>query len=186
MTLKPAGDALSRPENVQRLSASARIALDISAKLSGITPFQPLKNDDGVPCPVDGIFWSISHTENCAAAVLAPYPVGIDVERIRPVSDDLWGAAASEEEWRLATADTPACFFYYWTAKEAVLKATGAGLAGLKNCVVTEMIDTERIRLSFKGSDWSVHNRLITDDQSPYIAAVTGGRSEIAWHISSE
>lgn len=188
MTLEPDPFARPGPEQVKRLSASARIALDISAELSGIDRFQPLKDSDGVPRPVDGVFWSVSHTTECVAAVVAPCPVGIDVERIQPVSDDLWDAAASEEEWRLGSAGDPDCFFCYWTAKEAVLKATGVGLAGLRRCIVTEVIADDRIRIRFQGDDWTVHHRLIVDDRprSSYIAAVTGGVSEIVWHIRSE
>jgi 4'-phosphopantetheinyl transferase len=186
MTLDMARNAVSRPENVKRLSASARIALHVSAKLSGIASFQPLKDDKGVPRPVAGVFWSVSHTDTCVAGVVAPYPVGIDAEMIRPVSDDLWDAIASEEEWRLGTAGDPDCFFRYWTAKEAVLKATGAGLAGLRRCIVAEVIDAERILIRFQGNDWPVHHRRIADIRSPCIAAVTGGGSAIVWQIRAE
>lgn len=187
MTLEPAGTALSGPASVKRLSASARGALDISAELSGIAPFQPLKDEAGAPLPANGIFWSVSHTKECVAAVVAPYPIGIDVETIHPVSDDLWEAAASKEEWLRGSPYDPVCFFRYWTAKEAVLKATGVGLAGLNHCIVSEVVDSERIRIRFQGDDWTVYHRRIAGDRSPspYIAAVTAGGSEIRWHIGA-
>ncbi|MCG6929036.1 MAG: 4'-phosphopantetheinyl transferase superfamily protein [Desulfofustis sp.] len=186
MTLNPLRNKPRGPENVKRLSAAARVALDISAKLSGIAHFVPRKDINGVPLPAGSVFWSISHTEQCVAGVVAPQPVGIDLEKIGPVSDDLWSSAASEEEWNLASAGDPSCFFRYWTAKEAVLKATGAGLAGLRDCIVTGVTDAEQIRLSYRGRNWTVYQRRIADGRFPHIAAVTGGGSGIVWHIRAE
>ncbi len=90
----------------------------------------------GKPRPVDfpGVQVSIAHSAGIVAVATARgVPVGIDVERIRPVPDEVAEQALSAPEWRVLTAlarsRRASAFFTYWSRKEAVLKASGAGLA---------------------------------------------------------
>jgi 4'-phosphopantetheinyl transferase len=59
-------------------------------------------------------------------------PVGIDIERIRPLDWEpmltILSAPGEAEQVRRATA--PYTFFRCWTAKEAILKTAGTGLKG--------------------------------------------------------
>jgi 4'-phosphopantetheinyl transferase len=63
-------------------------------------------------------------------------PVGVDVERVRPLPDldEIAARTFSPEERRrlsrLDPAERLAGFFNCWTRKEAYLKALGIGLAG--------------------------------------------------------
>lgn len=82
-----------------------------------------------------------AHTDGLAlVAVARGTPVGIDVERTGRRADG--GAIADrfyseEERGFLGNQPTEAAFLEIWTRKEAVLKATGEGIAGgLKECVV--------------------------------------------------
>lgn len=80
--------------------------------------------------------FNLSHSGGLALVGLsARHPIGVDVERVRPLPDALRIArghfAPDEAE---ALARTPAyaregAFFGLWTRKEAVVKALGAGLA---------------------------------------------------------
>lgn len=63
--------------------------------------------------------FSLSHTAGAAAAVLADTPVGVDIERVRPVS-----VRAME---RIAGVRTEAAFFRSWVRREAVSSAPAAG-----------------------------------------------------------
>lgn len=63
--------------------------------------------------------FSLSHTAGAAAAALADTPVGVDIERVRPVS-----VRAME---RIAGVRTEAAFFRSWVRREAVLSAPAAG-----------------------------------------------------------
>ena len=143
------------------------------------------KDRNGVPQPTDGLYWSVSHSSQCVAAVVAPYAVGIDIEQIRDVSTLLKEQIASEAEWDLTPENDPTLFFRYWTAKEAVLKATGHGLSGLAHCAVTQIIDDVQIRLTFHETRWLVLQHKISGSrgtgQPSYIAAVTFGGHDIAW-----
>ena len=59
-------------------------------------------------------------TAGAAAAVLADTPVGVDIERVRPVS-----VRAME---RIAGVRTEAAFFRSWVRREARVKRTGSGI----------------------------------------------------------
>ncbi|GAB3137334.1 4'-phosphopantetheinyl transferase superfamily protein [Marisediminicola antarctica] len=94
---------------------------------------------------VDGIDLSLSRAgRSVAIAVSFAGPVGIDIESVAAASraalDDVAFGPAERE--RLADADaSPALRTAMWTAKEAVLKATGDGLR----------VDPRELEVSFAG-----------------------------------
>ncbi len=61
-----------------------------------------MKDENGMPLPFDGTFWSITHKTHYVGGVVAPTPIGIDIERIRDLSHGLFQKTASEREWALA------------------------------------------------------------------------------------
>jgi len=141
---------LSGAAKVDHLSRIAREAVKLSAKKSGVsTPDLP-QDENGVPLPVDGIYWSISHKPKYVAAVVSRNRVGIDVEEIKPRTESLFPYLASDREWELADRSW-STFFRYWTAKEAALKAVGIGIGGLKTCRVASVPDQNHIVLDYKG-----------------------------------
>lgn len=66
------------------------------------------------------VHFNLSHTAGAAAVALSDTPVGVDIERIRPV-----GARTME---RLAGAKTEEAFFRSWVRREARAKRTGGGI----------------------------------------------------------
>ncbi|MFI6392316.1 4'-phosphopantetheinyl transferase family protein [Nonomuraea sp. NPDC050540] len=88
-----------------------------------------------------GLDFNLSHSGEWALIAVAPEGrrVGVDVERISSDADILDLAARMyqpEEAERVRAAGAPE-FFRLWTAKEAYIKATGVGLAGLRDTRVT-------------------------------------------------
>jgi 4'-phosphopantetheinyl transferase len=81
--------------------------------------------------------FNVTHTEGLALVVLAHRPVGIDVERVRPVADAeglvgrFFSPREREEFLALPAALRSAGFFRGWTCKEALIKARGLGIACL-------------------------------------------------------
>ncbi len=80
------------------------------------------------------IHFNLSHSQGWAAAVILDgYEAGIDIEAIRAIEPELPQRFFSEkEQMALATLTGEAWLrgcFCAWTRKEALLKATGAGLA---------------------------------------------------------
>lgn len=86
------------------------------------------------PSPAGRLEFNLSHSDQLALVAVTPVaPVGIDVERLRPI--DVRGIApsvfsASERKILEATAPSgqQAVFFALWARKEAYLKCLGLGL----------------------------------------------------------
>ena len=86
---------------------------------------------DGKPS-VEGIEFNLSNTGGLAALAVGQVPLGIDIEEIRPLKEDVatrFFSAAEVTQLRALPAEEQLPAFYRcWTRKEAVLKAVGSGL----------------------------------------------------------
>ncbi|GAA1704995.1 4'-phosphopantetheinyl transferase superfamily protein [Fodinicola feengrottensis] len=114
--------------------------------------------DHGKPLlPGSGWETSLSHSGGWVAVALAAgHPVGVDVEWIDRALDveSLRDTVLAQAEQRVLAAGPPEGFFTYWCRKEALLKATGDGLA----------ISPARLRVSGPAEparllDWTVPGR---------------------------
>jgi len=173
---------LSGKEKVARLSGIAREALRLSAEKSGVVLRDLLKDEDDVPCPFDGHYWSLSHKPKCVTAVVSEEKIGIDIEEIRPRCEAIFSLVASDEEWELGRDKGWDTFFRYWTAKEATLKAIGIGIGGLKACRVTSVPDENHVVLDYRG-------RLFQVEQTYYknhIISVLKNDNEVQWIIADD
>lgn len=130
--------SLVKPED-QRRSLCAGLALDACLRTVGLREAsEPITRDEhGRPLLTAHPAWqfSLSHSGDWAVCVLADAPVGIDVERVRPVRTEAlarryFTAQESALLMSLSAAERQTAFFRLWTAKESVLKAQGAGLSG--------------------------------------------------------
>jgi 4'-phosphopantetheinyl transferase len=124
-------------ERVTFLSRHARKALQISAAESNLTIGAALKDRDGRPRSVKGVYWSLTHKPAYVGAIVARRLIGIDIETmVQRKTEALFDKVADSEEWALIGSRSWEGFHRYWTAKEAVLKADGTGLEGLSHCRV--------------------------------------------------
>jgi len=179
-TDEPASCLFGR-EKVERLSAIAREALQLSAERSGIIVGELKKNENDVPIPFNGIHWSISHKSKCVVAVLSKDRVGIDIEEIRPRVERLFSRTASDEEWTRIGDKNWNNFYRYWTAKEAVLKADGFGIGGLPSCSVISVPDETHIDLKYKERHYKIEQFYFNN----HIVSVVKGNSEIEWIVAN-
>ncbi len=119
--------------------------------------------ENGKPYPINiDLHFNVSHCEDYVVCVVDSKPVGIDIEKIRPINlkiakkffseeeqEYIFGHIATEEDFEKDTEnDILEKFFRVWTSKEAYLKYTGDGIcADLKNAkintqnIITEIID---------------------------------------------
>ncbi len=179
----PVGEAsrrLSGKQKVAELSRVAREALRLSAEKSGVILGELKKNEDDVPCPFEGNYWSVSHKPKYVAAVVAKEKIGIDIEEIKPRSESMFRAVASDAEWELSPDRSWDTFFRYWTAKEAALKAVGVGIGGLKVCRIISVPDKNHIVLSYRDSLFRVEQLSYKN----HIVSVTKNENEIEWVIA--
>jgi 4'-phosphopantetheinyl transferase len=174
--------ALKGREKVRFLSEFARVALRRSAARLGVRLPKLQKKENGAPVPSEGIYWSLAHKSRYVAAVAVPRPVGIDIEQLRPVKDGLAERIAASEEWRLFPGDRHLAFFRCWTAKEAVLKAEGVGIAGLADCRIVAVDGPHRLSAVYRGTTWTVDSRL----QDEHLTAVAGNGLNLSWICRGE
>jgi len=124
--------------------------------------------------------FNLSHSRDAVLfAVRLSEPVGIDVEYMRDNLDFIALAERflSVQEYRtvssLSGAQQKAAFYTCWTRKEAYLKATGRGLAGLKEAAAQEN------GLPSAGERWTVIDLTIPEPFYSGAVAFSGGPAQI-------
>jgi 4'-phosphopantetheinyl transferase len=181
LAVPPDKQKLKGREKVGFLSRYARIASEQSAARSGIRLGGLEKNGNGVPLPSGGVYWSVSHKPLYVAGVVSREPIGIDIERIRTYTKGLEKKVADDSEWALVPRDRSELLFRFWTAKEAVLKQEGVGLAGLSACKIVADAAESGMTLRFRDQDFQVAH--ITFDN--HIAAIVKqSNTRIQWIIN--
>ena len=168
---------LTGRQKVAALSRHARCALAISLQKSGLVLSDLPKDEDGVPLPVDGNYWSLTHKIAYVGGVVSRKRVGMDIERIRPCSPPLFRKTATEEEWVLSVGDPTQLFFRYWTAKESVLKASGTGVKDLLRCRVVTLLDDTHLTIDYRNENWFIEHIFFDG----HIASVTQNEDRVDW-----
>jgi len=170
---------LKGKDKVRYLSMHARSALKISAEKSNVVFNAPEKDEEGVPLPFNGHYWSLSHKSEFVGGVVAPAKIGMDIEKIRPVSNGLYKKIADDDEWDLATSDRQALFFRYWTSKEAVVKAAGTGFKDMPKCRVVNLPDSNSLVIAYCDAEWLLEHFFFNG----HIASVVKNRFRVEWTL---
>ena len=171
---------LSGHRKVAALSECAREALRLSAEKAGVVLGELRKDGDDVPLPFGEYHWSVSHKPRYVAAVIGPGRMGIDIEEIASRKENIFGYVASDEEWSLFGGKSWDSLYRCWTAKEAVVKSTGTGLAGLKSCRVVDVPDTTNITVLFEGRLHQVEQLL----HDGHVIAVLKDDNPVEWAVT--
>jgi 4'-phosphopantetheinyl transferase len=86
--------------------------------------------------------FNISHSgQYIVCAISTDGKIGVDVEEIKPIALDGFRSWFPEEEWAeiITSKNIYHAFYYYWTAKESIIKAEGSGLSiPIENIVLKE------------------------------------------------
>jgi len=166
------------------LSRYARVGLRLSARHTGIdfTPDALLKNQHGAPLPVNGYYWSVTHKPAYIGAVFSSSPIGVDIEKKRPMSEAMFAKIADKTEWELGNEEKETLFFRYWTAKEAVLKAAGVGMSGLSQCRISQICDAHHLLIDYAHERWRIEHVYFDG----HIASVVKNNCLIRWQISCQ
>lgn len=95
-----------------------------------------LYTEKGKPYFAQGPCFNLSHAGHMTVCAMAPYPIGIDVEKVRPCREAVMKRCFREKEIlrvRAAEDDLEAdrTFSQIWTHKEALAKLTGNGIADI-------------------------------------------------------
>lgn len=174
------GTHLPAAVRVSNQRRAARAACMDSARRLGLRLMNLDKDSKGAPRPVDGWHWSISHTRGMVCGVVYPAPIGIDVERVQQRRQEIVAATGSRAEYDVAGGFRWHNFTRIWSAKEAVLKKAGCGLAELSRCVVVATPSPRAMIIHHRGALHYVHQ---TFQSGHYvsISADIADDAEIRW-----
>lgn len=168
----PARTSAQRPGHSEQRSAAIEAERDSAAHLGFALP-EERRDDLGAPLPVDGLHRSRSHSRGLAAGVVWTEPIGVDLECKLPHNPDSRRTGLSADEATLlGSADDPT-FLRAWTAKEAVVKLHGHGLAGLAHARITATPSDRRLVVHYRDEDHPVHTYRI-EGWSLAVALVPG------------
>lgn len=139
-------DRLRREEDKHRSLAAEQLVYQLLETHYGISSVKLHCKDNGQPyLPDCGLHVSISHCGEALACAVSEAPVGIDIERIRPIDlricrhtcvpEELAYLLGERQTEELGDCSDPHIlhrFFEIWTAKEAYYKKCGTGITDLK------------------------------------------------------
>lgn len=164
-------DRVSRYKDFERRKCSVageKLVKEYIGKSLNISPeaLVVLANKNGKPyienCP---IHFNISHCENTLIYAFSDKEIGIDIEKIRPISHSVLNRffSTEEQEFVLGKASNESesedyykpqileNFYRIYTLKEAICKKSGIGIKGLKAAEALHLIDH-----SFKENDFII------------------------------
>jgi len=141
-----------------------------------------------------GIEFSISHSHERAAIAVATRPVGVDIERVRPVDDAgdvakrFFSAVEVEALQGCERAEFIDRFYGCWTRKEAYVKARGEGLSKALNSFAVSVVPDDPRLIEDQTDPSAIHQWSFRDVRlDGYIGAVVALGAvrrlrQVNWH----
>jgi 4'-phosphopantetheinyl transferase len=109
-----------------------------------------------------GLHFNASHSEDWIVCAVDNEPIGIDIEKLRPVGLEFAAQFFSEEEYKILMSKNPEdqqhFFFDLWTLKESYIKAVGRGLSIPLNSFTVSFLEKGEITVKSgnKLANWAL------------------------------
>lgn len=116
-------------------------------------------DDEGHPAPTDGWYWDVSHTGRFVGGVVAPFPVGIAVERVRHHSQEVVRLSGTREEYEMLGGFRWQTFARLLSAKIAVLRKSSHSYADFETCRLAAVPSDTGLVLHFLDRNHFVNQR---------------------------
>lgn len=128
------------PQHRQRFVIARAVLRQILSLYTEIAPEKMSFNygEHGKPALAvslaEPLYFNLAHSDDLAVYAIAPHPVGIDIERIKTsyeagLPERFFNPQECESLRQLTDADRSTGFYQIWARKEAIIKASGKGLA---------------------------------------------------------
>jgi 4'-phosphopantetheinyl transferase EntD len=166
---------------------AGKLAVAGAAGLTALKRVEIRSEENGHPVawvdglPVVGYDLSLTHGHGQAAALCAPGPVGLDLERLRDVPAGGWRffLTAAEREWLAERPLGPHGEIVAWALKEAAYKALQGRTQGLHHLTLATVCDG-RARLGHSGLEGDLVGRYVV--QAGFCLAVaTPANAALDW-----
>jgi len=108
------------------------------------------------------LYFNVSHSGNWIVCVIDDKPVGIDIEKIKPIEFEAFEQFLSDEEYKMLMEKNPEkwlpFFFDLWTLKESYIKAVGEGFSiPFASFTISFLkIGEIKVKLSNKLTNWTL------------------------------
>ncbi|MBQ8840666.1 MAG: 4'-phosphopantetheinyl transferase superfamily protein [Clostridia bacterium] len=139
------GIKLARDKKALEHNSAYELLYKMLEELFGIRNPKILKTHNGKPyIEIDGIHFSISHTDGLVVCAVSDSPVGVDAERLSRRTDiriDSFSKryfTENEQSYLASSEDKRLAFYKIWCGKEATIKKLGGTIAYLKRIDTTE------------------------------------------------
>lgn len=128
-------------------SLAAQLLLQTLLQQQGMPAMALHRKPDGQPfLEGSSLHVSLSHSEEMVACAISSTPVGIDIEKIRPIDLRICSRFFTPEEQLYVQGNEQDSdssrytrFFEIWTAKEAYFKRLGTGITDLRSVNVLQL-----------------------------------------------
>ena len=118
----------------QALAARALLCSMLSKHYPEISLTNLYKKENGSPYLLNyNIYVSLTHSEHYVGCALSENKVGIDIQKIKSVSEKLVSRVCSDSELSYIKNNNEKAFFTLWSAKEAYIKATEGAFSDITN-----------------------------------------------------
>lgn len=115
------------------LSVAAGYLLETALNGLGVVNPQICCNEHGKPYLKNSdIYFNISHSGKVAVCAVSSVEVGVDVQQVKPVSDNLIKKVCTQEEYAHVTQSDGGVYQRFcrlWSVKESAIKCLGKGLS---------------------------------------------------------
>lgn len=172
--------------------SALRLALSQIQPERALETWKFAKTDKDKPflADVTNLHFNISHSKSCYAVGVSDRPLGIDIERIGRRNDyekllDLT-THPSERSWLESTGIEERDFLTVWTRKEALLKATGEGVA--RDLTAIDTLPTNRGQSCTidHGGNWLVGTRYYETCILSWAVTSLDTEQEVDIHMATE
>lgn len=159
----------------------------LSAEPAGLQFAYGPQGKPSLIAPTD-LRFNVAHSHGLALVGIAHNELGIDVEMVRSLPDRdqiarrFFSSAEVERLDSVAAGQKTLAFFYGWTRKEAVIKASGHGLSLPLNSFSVSLQPGEPARmLAVSGADAEEWQLFALEPARGYVGAVAVGRGN--WQL---
>lgn len=134
------------------------------------------------------LHFNVTHCEGLQVVAITQIgPVGVDVEKIRPMGDlkelmnGYFSPPTAEVLLALPDPEKTTAFFNLWTRHEACIKATGEGLAEGEHTFEVSFLPHEPVQVKKAKGGWSLRTLIPADNYTAAVAVESPEMNISCW-----